>query len=346
VEGSAFVATRKLSSTDAFVVVDLPDAPIAAGVARLAPKILVDGASWQARSQTYQFAAFGRKASGASAGINVRAEERGPAIEAFSSELLADVRAGRLGLEAGRGLGLEDLADLQAADVRPDEWWAEREQLRAAGVAASAAVAVGGSLDGRTVAVEGVDAAGLSVVRALIDQGASVVAVGTSRGAVVGSVALDPDALEAAWMEHGADMVTALGGDDRTPGAVLGAAADVLVVGSKAGAVDHELSGLVRASAVVPWGPIPVTAKALAELRRAGVTVVPDFVATGGHLVAWPDVDAAPVGDLRAAAAESVAGVLGEVMDHPSGPLLGACEQAEAFLATWCDELPFGRPLA
>jgi hypothetical protein len=33
-------------------------------------------------------------------------------------------------------------------------------------------------------------------------------------------------------------------------------------------------------------------------------------------------------------------------MDHPSGPLLGACEQAEAFLATWCDELPFGRPLA
>jgi hypothetical protein len=102
----------------------------------------------------------------------------------------------------------------------------------------------------------------------------------------------------------------------------------------------------VRASAVVPWGPIPVTAKALAELRRAGVTVVPDFVATGGHLVAWPDVDAAPVGDLRAAAAESVAGVLGEVMDHPSGPLLGACEQAEAFLATWCDELPFGRPLA
>jgi hypothetical protein len=26
--------------------------------------------------------------------------------------------------------------------------------------------------------------------------------------------------------------------------------------------------------------------------------------------------------------------------------LLGACEQAEAFLGTWVDELPFGRPIA
>ena len=28
------------------------------------------------------------------------------------------------------------------------------------------------------------------------------------------------------------------------------------------------------------------------------------------------------------------------------GPFLGACYAAEAFLSTWQDELPFGRPLA
>ena len=68
------MTTRKLSTTDAFVVVDLPDAPVAAGVVRLAPKVLIDGATWLARSQTYQFAVFGRKASGASAGINAAAD--------------------------------------------------------------------------------------------------------------------------------------------------------------------------------------------------------------------------------------------------------------------------------
>ncbi|HEY6533038.1 MAG TPA: hypothetical protein VIY72_12075 [Acidimicrobiales bacterium] len=340
------MTTRKLSSTDAFVVVDLPDAPIAAGVVRLAPKILVDGAAWLARSQTYQFAAFGRMASGASAGINARIDERAEAIGAFTAELSEEVSGGRLALEAGRGLSLEDLAGLQAGDARPDEWWAERDELRAAGIASAASVAVGGSLDGRTVALEGVDRVGLVLVRALAERGASVISIGTSAGSVIASAPLDPAALEAGWLEHGAEMVTVLDGEQGSPGAVLGAAVDVVFVGSKAGVLDHELTGAVTASVVVPSGPIPVTAKALADLRRAGVTVLPDFVVTGGHLVAWPTDGTAPAGDLRAAAAESVAGVLAEVMDHPAGPLLGACERAEAFLATWCAELPFGRPLA
>src|SRR6478609_6405778 len=83
VGGSGTVTTRKLTSTDAFVVVDIPGAPVAAGVARLAPKLLVDGATWLARSQTYQFAAFGRKASGASAGVNSPADARAEALAAF-----------------------------------------------------------------------------------------------------------------------------------------------------------------------------------------------------------------------------------------------------------------------
>jgi len=34
------------------------------------------------------------------------------------------------------------------------------------------------------------------------------------------------------------------------------------------------------------------------------------------------------------------------VVGHGNGPVLGACERAEAFLAGWLDELPFGRPMA
>jgi hypothetical protein len=41
-----------------------------------------------------------------------------------------------------------------------------------------------------------------------------------------------------------------------------------------------------------------------------------------------------------------VAGIISEILDHPDGPTLGACERAEAFLSTWQKALPFGRPFA
>ena len=78
---------------------------------------------------------------------------------------------------------------------------------------------------------------------------------------------------------------------------------------------------------------------------NGAAVVLPDFVTTAGHLVAWPADGAALPADLPAAAAELVSGAVGGLLDHPSGPLLGACEQAEAFLATWA-EVPFGRPIA
>jgi len=338
------VTTRKLTSTDAFVVVDLPDAP-AAGVARLAPKLLVDGATWLARSQTYQFAAFGRKVSGASAGVNSPPDARSEALAAFVGELVPDVASGSLLLEPGRGVGPADLADLRAADPRPAEWWDQRDGLRAAGVAAAAAVATGGSLDGRTVAVEGFDAGGPALVAALAARGATVVAVATTAGSVVDPAGFDAAALSGAWSTHGAAMTGEIGGEPGAGSAVLHASADVLVLGSKAGVLDHDAAAGVQATVIVPSGSIPVTAKALAALGRAGVVVLPDFVTTAGHLAAWPVDGGAVSTDLPAAAAALVEGGVAGLLDHPSGAVLAGCEQAEAFLATWT-EIPFGRPIA
>ena len=45
-------------------------------------------------------------------------------------------------------------------------------------------------------------------------------------------------------------------------------------------------------------------------------------------------------------AAAAIADSLSEVLGHADGPLLAACYRAEAFLATWRTELPFGRPIA
>ena len=174
VGGSRLVTTRKLTSTDAFVVVDLPAAPMAAGVARLAPKLLVDGATWLARSQTYQFAAFGRKASGASAGVNAAADARARRSRRSSPSWPPTWPPARSCSSRAAASVADDLADLRAADPRPAEWWEQRVALRAAGIAAAAEAACGGSLDGRTVAVEGYDDSAPLVVAALTARGATI----------------------------------------------------------------------------------------------------------------------------------------------------------------------------
>jgi glutamate dehydrogenase (NAD(P)+) len=143
-----------------------------------------------------------------------------------------------------------------------------------------------------------------------------------------------PAALTAAFTERGATVVA----EGPTT------AAEVLVAGSKTGVLDHTLVDAVGAGVVVPWGPVPVTAKALAALRRKGDVVLPDFVTTAG-----PALSAAggvPADASAATVAAAVTAALDEVMDHGEGPLLGACHRAEAFLSTWRDALPFGRPIA
>lgn len=326
---------QRLESVDAFVVRDLEGVP-AAGVVRSAPKILTDGATWLARSMTYRFASFERRAGGASAGVNARPDDRAAAIASFASAVEADVAAGELLLEPGKGIDADGAAVLRAGDPRPDDWWAAHHDLTAAGVLAGL-VAVGGA-DGTRVVLEGVDAMAPALHTALVGQllagGARIVAVSTASGGAVAPDGFDVERLE-----------TALGADEPEVGAevALAAEADALLAGSRAGVISHELARELAVRTVVGWGPLPVTAKALAELGRAGCVVQPDFVTTAGPSIVDP---AGPLTDAPAAVASAVAAVLAEVADHEHGPLLGACLRAEAFLASWTAERPFGRPIA
>jgi glutamate dehydrogenase/leucine dehydrogenase len=342
---STAVTTRKCSSVDGFVVFDLGVEVPAAGIVRTAPKVLVDGAGWLARSQTYQFASFERRVGGASAAVNAQPDVRVAALEGFAAEVAPEIAAGTLLLEPGRGLTTEASDALRALDPRPALWWEHRHELRAVGVAA--AVSASGDPSGRRVAIEGFDDAGPHLVAELVEAGAVVVAVSTTAGTASFPTGLPADVAGPAWAAHGPGFVAELGVDPVAPAEVFTVDADVLVVGSKVGVLDHEVASSLAATTVVPSGALPVTAKALASLRRAGVVVLADFVTTAGPLAAWPtEGDAPDLDGARAAARASVAGVLAEVADHPSGPLLGACERAETFLGTWVDALPFGRPIA
>jgi hypothetical protein len=104
--------------------------------------------------------------------------------------------------------------------------------------------------------------------------------------------------------------------------------------------IDHDAAASVKAHVVVPLSPLPVTAKAYAAFRRAEIVYVPDFIALAAPLLAAfdPAAEADPVERVRQSMQDIV----------PDGPnaWLVAIGRAEAFLSTWQDGLPFGRPLA
>jgi glutamate dehydrogenase/leucine dehydrogenase len=282
-----------LTSTDAFIIFDLGDAP-AVGVVRQAPKVLKDGAELLARSTTYAMASFGLPMAGGSAGINAKPEARDAALAAFLEEVAPLVESGRWLPGPGVGVTTDDLAGLPRAEARN----AAFDQTATGDSAVAAAVGALGSLDGAVVAIVG-------------------------NGPTV-------EAAAAAASARGASP---------QPQASFDTACDVLLVAGKAGALEHDLAATVQARVVVPLTAVPVTARALAVLGRAGVVVVPDFLSTAAPLLAAVD---ATGGDALTRVHDAVASLAGEGTDL----WMAAVTKAEGHLRTWQDALPFGRPLA
>jgi hypothetical protein len=287
-EESPVVKVQRLSTTDGFVVFDLDAAATSVGVARLAPKVLQDGAVLLARSVTYTFASFDVPGyAGASAGINAKPENRDEAVKAFVDEVGPLAGAGRLELAPGLGLTADALAPLG--------WTVPDAALTAAGALAAARVA--GPLDWRTAGVVG---------------SGPVADAATEQLGATGATLAEPR---------------------------FDAACDVLFVAGKAGVLDHPTAEAVRATTIVPLAPVPVTARALAVLGRAGRVVIPDFLSTAAPLLGTHDPTGGdPVQRIR--------DVTIELAEQGTGLWLAAAQRAEAHLATWTDEKPFGRPLA
>ena len=284
---------HKLTSTDAFIVFDLGEAP-AVGVVRQAPKVLRDGAELLARSTTYAAASFGLTLGGGSAGINAKPDDREAAVVAFLEQVAPLVESGRWLPGPGVGISADDLAALPRGEDRA----AAFDPVAAGESAVAAALGALGSLNGTQLAIVG---------------------SGPVADAAAASVGVNGGAL----FEQGS----------------FDAPCDALLVAGKAGVLEHDLAATVKARVVVPLTPAPVTARALAVLGRAGVVVVPDFLSTAAPLLAAVDPDG---GDAMTRVHDAVAALAGEATNL----WMAAVERAEAHLATWQDELPFGRPLA
>ena len=304
---------QKLETVDAFVVRDFPEAP-SSGLVRRGRKILQRSATDLARSATYAFAFHGLQRSGASAGLNAEGDEAGPALVAFLSELHDELAGGELELLPAKGIAADEFADATAAapaDDAPDE--TDLDVLLTDGVMAATSWALGGSIDGRRIFVEGdpTDPTHKSLTAAL---------------SAAGAVTVEPKVV------------------DGKPWTLWATEAEVLLVGSRPGVMTHQGAELLGVKAVIPWGPLPITTKALAVMIGRNIVYVPDFVSAAGPIVARH-----LTGDGARPAQPLAAGIIDglNALDHETDPLfIAACHRAEAFLATWQEKLPFGRPLA
>jgi len=243
------VHVHHLRSVDGEIVFDLdPDvvAP-AAGGTRMVDDVTVEELALLARAMTYKLATFEARIGGAKAGIRPRLlDSRAETIARYCDEVRPLVEGGRFLTGADLGTTSADFAALERRsgpgifDHVVDGVGFE-ELVTGRGVVAAAEAWLG-SLEGRTVAVEGFGKVGHGVARDVVRRGGRVVAVSTLRGAVATAAGFDVDELVEARREHGDAFVLHLGLDVHRPRELHELRVDVLVPGARVGVYDEALA--------------------------------------------------------------------------------------------------------
>jgi glutamate dehydrogenase/leucine dehydrogenase len=140
---------------------------------------------------------------------------------------------------------------------------------------------LGGDLAGATVAIQGYGNAGSVAAMLLEEQGAAVVAVSDSSGAVYDPDGLDTSAVKKFKTETGS--VTGFGTPkELTNRELLTLDVDLLVPAALENAVDAEIAHDVAADVIVETANGPLTPGADDVLRDRDVLIVPDILANAG----------------------------------------------------------------
>jgi glutamate dehydrogenase (NAD(P)+) len=247
-----------------------------------------------ARVMSRKFVFWGLPHGGAKAWLEPPPEGSAPGVrrEALRElgERLSDViGSGRWLPGIDMGTTIEDLRDLQDGAGRTVDLdrWRNRSHLHTAWSVLEAARAAlrsrGRGLQGTRVAVQGLGRVGCELLAGLAAERAVVVAVSEARGTLSAGDGLDVAALRQARRSAGPGALPeGLGNWHASPEAILGAEAEILFPCARALALRPEHVPTLGARVVVPAANWAVSDDTAEELHRAGVLVVPDFVANGG----------------------------------------------------------------
>jgi glutamate dehydrogenase (NAD(P)+) len=295
------VVSHRRTGMRGALVIDNTARGVGKGGTRMAPTVTVAEIARLARTMTWKWAGVDLFYGGAKAGIvaDPAAPDKEAVLRAFARALANEVpREYVLGLDMGlteddAAVVADELGDRGAAVGTPAHLGGiAYDQLGVTGygvgeAADAAAERCGRPLPGSRVSIQGFGAVGSAAARRFAELGATVVAVSTAHGALHDPTGLDVGALLAARAEFGDRFVARAGlGEARAPGAELVVDCDVLVPAALQDVVDERVAAQVKAHLVVEGANLPTSARAQAVLAARGVTVVPDFVANAGGVIA------------------------------------------------------------
>jgi glutamate dehydrogenase/leucine dehydrogenase len=344
-----------LSSVTGCIVFDLPGAAISAGGTRLAPDVTPAEVALLARAMTYKHAALGSQIGGAKAGVvgdPADRPDRAGRMARYCAEIRPLTDSGRFLTGPDMGTFEEDFAPLRQHRAAPAAISATvdgvpfEDLLTGYGVAVAAQTALGGDWPGRSVAIEGFGKVGGGVAAEVARRGGRVVAVSTIRGCLADPAGLDVGQLLDLRRQHGDACVEHYGRPAAPPAALFAAGgaggADVLVPGTRPGVISQAVAEALPASVkvVAPAANVPYTRAGAGVLHRRGIAALPDFVCNAGAVIGYRSAADATPDQVLAAAGATIADSIGAVLDHPGGPLAGACERAAAFLSGWWGPAP------
>ncbi len=289
------------SGMRAVVVIDTTQFRYSGGGVRMLPDVSLGEIALLARAMTYKFAWLDLNISGAKAGIwfDAQRQDRQAVLRAFGEAAapLLQTRAYMCGVDMGTSY--EDIEVIGAVAGLPgeaDSLAAKRlhgltmeELVTGYGVIKSArraAEMLGRSLEGASIALEGLGKVGAGCLRQVRQEGARVVGVSTLAGTRYNPEGLDVERLLALREEAGDESVVRYPRGQFLPKeALYSLPADILIPGARPHCVTAEVARTVQASLIVPAANAPLTAEADAILYERGVTVVPDFVANAGGVL-------------------------------------------------------------
>ena len=90
----------------------------------------------------------------------------------------------------------------------------------------------------------------------------------------------------------------------------------------------------------LPAANVAYTALGADVLGQRGIVALPDFVCNAGAVVGYRGAADATPDQVLADVEATIADLIHEVLQHPSGPLAGAYERAGQFLRGWWGEPP------
>ncbi|MCP9947480.1 Glu/Leu/Phe/Val family dehydrogenase [Actinomadura madurae] len=282
------------------LVIDNTARGMGKGGMRMSPTVTVAEVARLARVMTYKWAGVDLFFGGAKAGIaaDPASPDREAILRSFVRALAQEIpRRYVAGLDMGlserdAAIVQDELDDRGAAVGTPHALGGmpyDELGVTGFGVAEAADAAArhaGTSLRGARVVVQGFGAVGHAAARRLDELGAAVVAVSTVHGALYDPDGLDVGKLLGLRAEAGDAAVKEYGGRLLDVGAELTVPADVLVPAALQDVVDERVAADVQARIVVEGANLPTGPEAQRVLAERGVTVVPDFVANAGGVVA------------------------------------------------------------